>query len=36
MRDAYGENCGRLVTLIKDRCNPTNLFRLSQIIEPTG
>lgn len=35
MRDAYGENCGRLVTL-KDRCNPTNLFRLNQIIEPTS
>jgi hypothetical protein len=35
MRDAYGENCGRLVTL-KDRCDPTNLFSLNQNIEPTS
>jgi hypothetical protein len=35
MRDAYGENYGRLVTL-KNRCDPTNLFRLNQNIEPTG
>src|SRR5215210_5382358 len=34
MRDAYGENYGRLVAL-KDEYDPTNLFRLNQNIEPT-
>jgi FAD/FMN-containing dehydrogenase len=35
MRDAYGENYERLVTL-KDKHDPTNLFRLNQNIEPTA
>ncbi len=35
MRDAYGENYGRLVSL-KDEYDPANLFRLNQNIEPTA
>ena len=34
MRDAYGENYGRLVAL-KDEYDPANLFRLNQNIKPT-
>lgn len=34
MRDAYGENYGRLVEL-KDEHDPDNLFRLNQNIRPT-
>jgi hypothetical protein len=33
MRDAYGENYGRLVSL-KSEYDPANLFRLNQNIEP--
>ena len=35
MRDAYGQNYERLVTL-KNQYDPTNLFRLNQNIEPTS
>ncbi len=35
LRDAYGENYERLVDL-KDRYDPTNLFRLNQNIKPSG
>ncbi len=34
LRDAYGENHERLVAL-KNRYDPTNLFRLNQNIKPT-
>ncbi len=34
LRDAYGENYERLVTL-KNKYDPTNLFRLNQNIKPT-
>jgi FAD/FMN-containing dehydrogenase len=34
MRDAYGENYGRLVAL-KNEHDPANLFRFNQNIEPT-
>jgi FAD/FMN-containing dehydrogenase len=35
MREAYGENYGRLVAL-KNQYDPTNLFRLNQNIKPTA
>jgi FAD/FMN-containing dehydrogenase len=35
MRDAYGENYGRLVAL-KNQYDPANLFRLNQNIKPTN
>jgi hypothetical protein len=35
MRDAYGENYGRLVAL-KNEHDPANLFRLNQNIKPTA
>jgi FAD/FMN-containing dehydrogenase len=35
MRDAYGENYERLVAL-KNKYDPTNLFRLNQNIKPTA
>jgi FAD/FMN-containing dehydrogenase len=34
MRDAYGENYGRLVAL-KDEYDPANLFRMNQNVKPT-
>ena len=34
VRDAYGENYARLVAL-KNKYDPTNLFRLNQNIKPT-
>ena len=34
LRDAYGENYQRLVAL-KNKYDPTNLFRLNQNIAPT-
>jgi hypothetical protein len=34
MREAFGENHKRLVAL-KDKYDPTNLFRLNQNIKPT-
>jgi FAD/FMN-containing dehydrogenase len=34
LRDAYGENYQRLVAL-KNKYDPTNLFRLNQNIKPT-
>ena len=35
LRDAYGENYERLVAL-KNKYDPTNLFRLNQNIKPTA
>jgi FAD/FMN-containing dehydrogenase len=35
VREAYGENYGRLVAL-KDKYDPTNIFRLNQNIKPTA
>jgi FAD/FMN-containing dehydrogenase len=35
VREAYGENYERLVDL-KDKYDPTNLFRLNQNIRPTA
>lgn len=35
MRDAYGENYGRLVALKKEY-DPANLFRVNQNIEPAN
>jgi FAD/FMN-containing dehydrogenase len=34
VRATYGENYARLVAL-KNKCDPTNLFRLNQNIKPT-
>jgi FAD/FMN-containing dehydrogenase len=35
VKEAYGENYERLVAL-KDKCDPTNLFRLNQNVRPTA
>jgi hypothetical protein len=35
VKEAYGENYGRLVAL-KNKYDPTNLFRLNQNVRPTA